>query len=86
MNIVIKSDRIAQNPDSFWYSFNVKVDDVTYVCKISDEALSDMNPAYRNESAESRINANYDRLTGIISKKVPNSQKEIVITTEDLSA
>jgi hypothetical protein len=63
--------------------FYAIVDGRNIPCKVTLEALQDMNPKNRNDTIEEQFLLNQARLEEIAENKIRNKDSHILITTQD---
>jgi len=77
-------NRQAVNSRTGGINFPAIVDDNQVTCKISQEALQDIDPENRTNSVEQQFNENRSILEDIARKKIENGDLDIFITSSDI--
>lgn len=67
-------------------NFPVIVDDNQVTCRVSKEALEDIDPENRINSVEQQFSENRTILEDIVRKKIENADEDLFITSSDISS
>ena len=78
------TDTYTINSETGGMNFQAIVDGQNVVCKVSQEALQDINPKNRNDDIRTQFLSNQSRLEKIAESKLLHGNSNIFITSEDV--